>query len=199
MVGELQCTSGLHDRGSSPSSSGDARLSFEELIEKYDQLRGICGKAVALTKADRERDLVSLTSKGLWCCYPNGVPMFDRYVQSALWILCKLSQLCPKKSTASNGRYAGFADVWFQVYNQVEHIIAESGSDWLFLQGARFRSNAMGHRTTQLRSGYYRDQKIILTESKGTCGKRPESFTRRLRIARPRGRSLQRGSGDRDC
>src|SRR6266513_789603 len=24
-----------------------ARLSFEELIEKYDQLRGICGKAVA--------------------------------------------------------------------------------------------------------------------------------------------------------
>jgi hypothetical protein len=100
-------------------------LPFEELIEKFDHLRRICGKAAALTKADKERDLVSLTSKGLWCCYPNGVPIFDRLVQGVLWILCKLCQVRPKEATANSGRYAAFADVWFQIYRQVKPIIAE--------------------------------------------------------------------------
>jgi len=100
-------------------------LPFEELIKKFDHLHGICGKAVALTKADKERDLVSLTSKGLWCCYPNGVSIFDRFVQNVLWILCKLSQVRPNASTANSGRYAAFADVWFQIYSQVTPIIVE--------------------------------------------------------------------------
>ena len=51
--------------------------------------------------------------------------MFDRLVQNALWILCKLSQLRPKASVASNGRYAVFADIWFHIYDQVEPIIAQ--------------------------------------------------------------------------
>lgn len=101
------------------------RLPYDELIEKFHRLHGICGKAASLTRTNNERDLISLTSKGLWCCYPNGVPIFDRLVQNVLWILYKLSQFPPKVSTANSGRYATFADVWFQIYNQVKPIIAE--------------------------------------------------------------------------
>ena len=99
-------------------------LSYDALIEKFHRLHGICGKAVPLTKASKERSLISLTSKGLWCCYPNSVPIYDRYVQNALWIICKVVKLRPGNSVI-NDRYAAFADVWLKIYEEVEPIVTE--------------------------------------------------------------------------
>jgi len=99
-------------------------LANDALVDKFHRLRGVCGKAVPPTRIGKARDLISLTSKGLWCCYPNAIPIYDSYAQQALWILCKLAELHPTASV-SNDRYPSFADAWFQIYRQVEPIIGE--------------------------------------------------------------------------
>jgi hypothetical protein len=38
----------------------------------------------------RSRDFTSLASKALWLSYPHDVPIFDSFVQRALWVIAKL-------------------------------------------------------------------------------------------------------------
>ena len=96
-------------------------LSYDGLIENFRCLRGECSKAVRPTRKGAERDLRSLASKALWCCYPNTVPIYDRYAQNALWVICKFAQIEPHDAATG---YEAFADVWLKIYKQVEPIIA---------------------------------------------------------------------------
>jgi hypothetical protein len=70
----------------------------------------------------RRRDVTSLTTKALWCCYPNAVPIYDRLAQNALWVMCKLARIQPTLDSKDN-RYETFSDVWLQIYAAVEGII----------------------------------------------------------------------------
>src|SRR5579872_6476302 len=51
-----------------------------------------CGCVEAYGKA---RDFASLASKALWLRYPNDVPLYDRFVQRALWMVSKIEQDMP--------------------------------------------------------------------------------------------------------
>ena len=44
-------------------------------------------------KTGRLRDVTSLTSKALWCCYPQDVPMFDDYAVRALQVISRLFRI----------------------------------------------------------------------------------------------------------
>jgi hypothetical protein len=66
------------------------------------------------------RDVTSLTSKALWCCYPDDVPIFDRNAVNALRVISRMCHLPP---SPDRDEYACFVDVWFQVYREIEPVI----------------------------------------------------------------------------
>ena len=77
-----QATSLHHDRG--------------EIIAMFSQLAKAIGEAAPRTRASKERDVTSLTSKALWCCYPEDVPIYDRKAASALAVLSRLYHWAPR-------------------------------------------------------------------------------------------------------
>ena len=71
----------------------------------------------------RRRAVTVLTSKALWCCYPNDVPILDSYAEQALWVICRLSG---KEPARNQSRRARFVDGWFQVYGDVRLAIEQA-------------------------------------------------------------------------
>jgi hypothetical protein len=71
----------------------DIRLSHDALIKHFDALHNKCRDVVRRNKDASRRDLTSLTSKALWCCYPNAVPLYDRFTQHAVWLIIRLSNM----------------------------------------------------------------------------------------------------------
>jgi hypothetical protein len=64
-----------------------------------------------------ERDVTSLTSKALWCCFPEDVPIFDNNAVSALRFLSRLYRWTPG---ANQSEYARFVNLWFLAYDESE-------------------------------------------------------------------------------
>ena len=93
------------------------------VLAKFDALHTSCRKGVRRTTKDKERDLTSLTSKALWCCYPNAVPIYDAFAQNALYVLSRLAGITPE---ASGHRYTRFSDVWFTIYSHVKPVIDQA-------------------------------------------------------------------------
>jgi hypothetical protein len=96
----------------------------DTIIAKFNELATAVGEAAPRTKAGKERDVTSLTSKALWCCYPEDIPIFDRNAASALAILSRLYHWAPR--TNRDG-YAAFVDVWLRAYEEIEMAIDEAG------------------------------------------------------------------------
>jgi hypothetical protein len=69
------------------------------------------------------RNVVSLTSKALWCCYPSDVPIFDDHAARALQVISRLLGIKAVKSD----KYECFLEVWFQVYGRIDAAIDASG------------------------------------------------------------------------
>lgn len=99
-----------------------ANLSNEatDLFSEFDKLRNMLRKA-------SNRDLQSLTSKALWCCYPNIVPLYDQFAVQSLSMLRKLLDiepseleklLYPEPSGTSKPIYHQFAAAWSDIYGQ---------------------------------------------------------------------------------
>jgi hypothetical protein len=78
------------------------------------------GKLEARIKNVTLRDVTSLTSKGLWCCYPNDVPIYDRNAVNALRVISRIRRTAPG---AGQSKYANFLDLWIRVYREVEPVI----------------------------------------------------------------------------
>jgi|HubBroStandDraft_6_1064221.scaffolds.fasta_scaffold246454_2 hypothetical protein len=95
----------------------------EEIIKKFDDLYGRCSSKVRLKKDHTPRSLVSLTSKALWCCYPDSIPLFDAYSQRALWILSRLMGL--ERSPQALPPYHRFVSLWLNLYRCVERTIGD--------------------------------------------------------------------------
>jgi hypothetical protein len=89
---------------------------FEELMKRVSSV-------APLTKTGEPRRLTSLTSKALWCVYPEDVPIFDKNALTALTVISRLCQIAPEPNQSD---YARFVDVWLQVYNQVEPVISQA-------------------------------------------------------------------------
>jgi hypothetical protein len=110
------------------------RLSHDLLIAKFDTLHKEC-RAIVRTKRDgSQRDLTSLTSKALWCCYPNAVPLYDSFTQHSVWLISRLANIEPPRTTPPWDRYQLFAAMWFKMYDRVLPIIEEAD-----LQGYPYR------------------------------------------------------------
>ena len=65
------------------------------------------------TKDQTPRSLTSLTSKALWCCYPDAIPIFDSYAQRALWVMSRLMGFDPPEDDEP---YARFLSTWLKLY-----------------------------------------------------------------------------------
>ena len=96
-------------------------LGKDGVLAEYANVRERITPVAPLSLTGNVREVTSLTSKALWCCYPHDVPIFDAYALSALQMICRLSG---KKLSAKNpSKYACFVDAWFQVYAEVEPVI----------------------------------------------------------------------------
>ena len=64
----------------------------EALAEAHKGLERICQACIMNRPDAKERDFTSLASKALWLCYPESVPLYDRYAKNALHAIAKLEE-----------------------------------------------------------------------------------------------------------
>jgi hypothetical protein len=81
------------------------------------------GKLEAGIKKITPRDVTSLTSKGLWCCYPNDVPIYDRNAVTVLRVISRIRRTAPEPGRS---RYASFLDLWIRLYREIEPVIDQA-------------------------------------------------------------------------
>lgn len=96
----------------------------DEIIAKFNDLEKAVAEAAPRTNAGKQRDVTSLTSKALWCCYPEDIPIFDRNAARALSVLSRLYHWAPRPN---QGGYPAFVDVWLRAYEDIEPAIDEAG------------------------------------------------------------------------
>jgi len=69
--------------------------------ERYRMLRAVIEEVYLSDPLRKERSFKSLTSKVLWCRYPEEVPIYDRFAVQSVTFLAKLYKSC-----VGFGRYA---------------------------------------------------------------------------------------------
>jgi hypothetical protein len=107
-----------------------------QIVCQYNKLRDrIQPLAPPTAKSNRQREVTSLTSKALWLCYPDDVPIFDDYALRALQVISRICRIC---ATPGQEPYGSFADVWLQFYNSIRHVIDQSD-----LQGYQFKMRVL--------------------------------------------------------
>lgn len=98
--------------------------SHAQIVREYRRLRArIQPLAPLAPTSKRPREVMSLTSKALWLCYPNDVPIFDDYALRAIQVISRICQICPMPD---QGLYESFVDVWLQFYNRIRPVIENS-------------------------------------------------------------------------
>jgi hypothetical protein len=118
IVNEILEFADAHDLTKSPTSE-------EEILELFDDLHGRCRSKVHPKKDGTFRDLTSLTSKVLWCCYPDAIPMFDSRAGHALCVISYLMGL-NRPQLNRESRYEPFLYVWKDLYARIERTIDEN-------------------------------------------------------------------------
>jgi hypothetical protein len=93
----------------------------DRVVSGFNRLERRISEVAPHTKTGKTRVLTSLTSKALWCCYPDDVPIFDNNAVSALRLISRLCRMAPGPKQSE---YASFVEVWFRVYNEVEPVIS---------------------------------------------------------------------------
>jgi hypothetical protein len=123
IVNEILEFADAHDLTRNPTSK-------EEILELFDDLHGRCQSKVHRNKDGNPRDLTSLTSKALWFCYPDAIPMFDSRAGQALCVISHLMGL-NRPPLNSETRYKPFLSVWLDVYDRVKPTIDAIGENRL--------------------------------------------------------------------
>jgi hypothetical protein len=104
--------------------------SNNEILERFDDLHRRCRTNVHPRKDGTFRDLTSLASKALWCCYPDAIPMFDSRAASALCVVSHLAGLAGPQREAES-RYELFLSKWLDLYSRVKPTIDAIGDNRL--------------------------------------------------------------------
>lgn len=87
-------------------------LQVADLVNAHEDLTHRCASAFGA-----RRSFTSLSSKALWLCYPEVVPMFDTNAQRALMVLCKLNG--PIQGPEQNlTAYHQFVLIWRAFYER---------------------------------------------------------------------------------
>lgn len=106
-----------------------ARLTTADALEEaHAELMALCSRADG-----RNRDFTSLASKALWLCYPKDVPLFDSFVQRALWVIAKLEDSKVRIPTDST-EYCRFVHTWKSLYKRYATVL-----DTIDTQGYPYR------------------------------------------------------------
>lgn len=91
----------------------------DALTMAHSELMAVCAQANG-----KKRDFTSLASKALWLCYPDSVPIFDRFAQRALWVISKLeTDLNPLPKTEPE--YRQFVHIWKTLYERYASALNE--------------------------------------------------------------------------
>jgi hypothetical protein len=88
-------------------------LGTEETLRLFAELESALGDIAPRNYDGSGRDVTSLTSKALWLCFPESIPMFDAYAASALSVLRRLLRLPSAKSSKG---YPAFIETWKLAY-----------------------------------------------------------------------------------
>jgi hypothetical protein len=99
-------------------------LDRDSISGAYQKLYGRLSEAAHKSpQSGNPRDVSSLTSKALWCCYPSDVPIFDDHAARALQVISRLLRIKATKSV----EYERFIEVWFKVYDKISPAIDAAG------------------------------------------------------------------------
>jgi hypothetical protein len=94
------------------------------VLSEYEKLRQRIQAVIAPgRKSGKPPEVTSLTSKALWCCYPNDVPIFDANAEKALQVASRLCRIAPEPAQTP---YALFVDVWLQLYEKLKPVIEQA-------------------------------------------------------------------------
>jgi len=99
----------------------------DALNEAHKELMMFVCDAYIDGSQNRRREFTSLTSKALWLCYPDKIPIFDSYTQRALWVLAKLEIGIAARPSGAN--YYQFVSVWTQFYERYLDTISGLDAD----------------------------------------------------------------------
>jgi hypothetical protein len=98
-----------------PVSGADS--SNAEIFGAFVELESRLGKLAPRNQSGTARGITSLTSKALWLCFPDDVPIFDSNAFSAL---CMLRWLLELPSSTQSSEYGAFVETWKTVFNLIK-------------------------------------------------------------------------------
>lgn len=94
-----------------------SRLRKDEIEQKFKDLEtSLRSNANILTRTGKEQHIDSLTSKALWLCYPQDVPIMDTFAENSLRVLARILNL---RISVGESRYANYMKLWFAAYKLV--------------------------------------------------------------------------------
>ncbi len=100
----------------------------ELIFEEFKSLELLIQSVVPANKSGKLRNVTSLASKSLWCCYPQDIPIYDNYAEYALQVICRICSIkIISEANGANSKYSRFLEAWFHIYKEIEPIIL--GSD----------------------------------------------------------------------
>ena len=109
---------------------GPLQLDKKRILEEFGKLAERLRLSAPRTREGAPRGITSLTSKALWCCYPEDIPIFDANAVKALGVISRICRLAPARDESQHRDYADFLDLWLQTYRQIEPaILPEDLSD----------------------------------------------------------------------
>lgn len=109
-------------------------LNQADIIEQFNTLYAMCSNHMPRRKNGHPRDCTSITSKALWCCYPDSIPLYDSYAKRALTVMGKLDRGAQNLSLSkgSDNEYANFVAVWHYFYEQAQSSLDQLSTDYSY-------------------------------------------------------------------
>ena len=89
----------------------------EALAEAHKELEGTCQACIMNLPDAKKHVFTSLASKALWLCYPESVPLYDKYARNALHVIAKLEEGVDLIA-GTKPEYEQFVHVWKQLYER---------------------------------------------------------------------------------
>jgi hypothetical protein len=97
--------------------------SRKHLLKEFSALEShLRERADLVTRTGSPRQIESLTSKALWCCYPLDVPIMDSFAENALRMIARSNGM---SIHLSDKRFDMFTELWFKVYETVKPQIVD--------------------------------------------------------------------------
>lgn len=85
----------------------------QEIVGHFGKLSEMILHALPDLASGQPRSVDSLSSKALWLCYPNSLPILDGNAEHAL---STLRRLCRREDIDVTDRFAAFVFSWFDLY-----------------------------------------------------------------------------------